>query len=508
MASMKVAFFQSASRIIAIVVISVLSFSAALARQGQKPDNQDLPVKTIPRAKSIQKEVAFQTQDGWRISGTYTIPLSYKQGEKLPAALLLHSPMHSQIVWGVYPGWIRIQESIATLRIDLRGRGKSQGSIPFMDFTQAQRESVAFDIRAALDFLGAQPEVDQKRLGIVAEGFSAGQALIAAGEDPRARVFVLISGLLNQKALDLFSSDFDKPTLFIVSKEDRPSFAALTKAYASVKHPKSDIWIQDGLGTGLAMASVSRSRHPDQPEEKAIDIQAGDWLVRQLRSLGRFSEVKLHTTDGWILHANFGLPDNSGDGQLVPGVLLLPTALSDRTSFHNLEKLLVVSNIAVLNLDWRGIGQSTNKGTLIEQSASIFTEALIDVETGYKFLSSQKGVNPDRIGILGGAVGGKLAMTMTKRNPKVKTIALLSPITKPEELANDRETIASIAKPILLVTSDGLGESTKKLAEFVAKDKRNTVLTYPGGLLGYALFSLDQKLERAIAEWFKLHLGN
>jgi dienelactone hydrolase len=505
---MKVEFFQSASRIIAIVIISVLSFAAALARQtGQRPDNQDLPVKTIPRAKSIQKEVSFQTQDGWRISGTYTIPLSYKQGEKLPAALLLHSPMHSQIVWGVYPGWIRIQESIATLRIDLRGRGKSQGPIAFVDFNQAQRESVAFDISAALDFLSTQPEVDQRCLGIVAEGFSAGPALIAAGEDPRARVFVLISGLLSQKALDLLSSDFEKPALFIVSKEDGPSLAALTKAYASVKHPKSDIWIQEGLGTGVAMASVWRNRHPDQPEEKAIDFQAGDWLVRQLHSLGHFSEIKLQTADGWILHANFGLPDNTRDGQLVPGVLLLPTALSDRTSFHNLEQLLVVSNIAVLNLDWRGIGKSINKGTLIEQTASIFTEALIDVEAGYKFLSSQKGVDPERIGILGGAVGGKLAMTMTKRNPKVKAIALLSPITKPEELANDRETIAAIAQPILLVTSDGLGESTKKLAGFVAKGNRNTVMTYSGGLLGYALFSLDDKLERAIAEWFKLQLG-
>ncbi|HKZ02736.1 MAG TPA: hypothetical protein VJ180_10870 [Pyrinomonadaceae bacterium] len=487
--------------------MSVLPFSAALARQtGRKPDNQDLPVKTIPRAKSTQKEVSFQTQDGWRISGTYTVPASHKQGEKLPAALLLHSPMHSQIVWGVYPGWIRIQESIATLRIDLRGRGKSQGPIPFMDFTEAHRESVAFDVRAALDFLGAQPEVDQSRLGIVAEGFSAGPALIAAAEDPRARVFVLISGLLNQKALDLLSPTFDKPTLFIVSKEDRQSFAALTKAYAAVDHPKSDIWIQDGLGTGVAMASVWRNTHPDQPEERAIDFQAGDWLVSRLRSLGYFSEIKLQTADGWILHANFGLPDNSGDGQLVPGVLLLPTALSDRTSFHNLEKLLVVSNIAVLNLDWRGIGKSINKGTLIEQTPSIFTDALIDVEAGYKFLSSQKGVDPERIGILGGAVGGKLGMTMTKKNSKVKALALLSPITKPEELANDRETIASIAQPILLVTSDGLGESTKKLAEFVAKGKRNTVMTYSGGLLGYALFSLDNKLERAIAEWLKLHL--
>jgi hypothetical protein len=81
----------------------------------------------------------------------------------------------------VYPGWIKIQESIATLRIDLRGRGKSEGSSAFVDFNQKQREAVAFDIKAALDFLSAQSEVEPRHLGIVAEGFSADPALIAAG---------------------------------------------------------------------------------------------------------------------------------------------------------------------------------------------------------------------------------------------------------------------------------------------------------------------------------------
>lgn len=496
--------------ITSIALLAVLSSTPSLGQQrNQTPGKQDLPAKVIQRPQSIQKEVSFQTEDGWRIHGTYTVPASHREGVRLPATLLLHSSMHSQIVWGVYPGWLKVQEQIVTLRIDLRGRGKSEGSIPFVDFSRVQREAVIFDVKAGLDFLNAQPEVDRTRLGIVAEGFSAGPAIMGAVEDPRARVFVLISGLLDQKALDLLASNSKKPVLFIVSKEDKPSFAALTKAYVLTKSLESDIWVQDGLGSGLSMGSVWRNRYPDQPEEKAIDVLAGEWLVSKLRRLGHITEIKLQTPDGWTLYANLGLPDNinATNAPLVPGVILLPTALSDRTSFHTLEQLLVINNIAVLNLDWRGIGKSVNKGTLIDLPGDVFARALSDVQEAHEFLTTLKGVDPERIGILGGAVGAKLAMAVSK-DVKVKAIALLSPITKPQELANDRETIVLINRPILLVTSDGLGEATKEVAEFVARDKRHTVKTYPGGLLGYALFSVDNELEPAIAQWFKAQLGD
>src|ERR1041385_2321461 len=87
---------------------------------------KDKPVGWYHKPDSVQKEVQFQTEDGWTIHGTYTVPNSYRQGEKLPAALLVHASMHSQTVWVSYPGWAKIQESVATLRIDIRGRGKSR----------------------------------------------------------------------------------------------------------------------------------------------------------------------------------------------------------------------------------------------------------------------------------------------------------------------------------------------------------------------------------------------
>lgn len=468
---------------------------------------QDKPAGFYLKPNSIQKEVSFETEDGWTIYGTYTLPHAYKEGEKLPAALLLHASRHSQTVWAAYPGWAKIQEFIPTLRIDWRGRGKSEGGIPFPDFSLSQREKVTLDVKAALNFLCSQEEVDAARIGLAAEEFSASAAIKGAIEDPRVRAFVLLSGLLDQQAGDLIAANVTKPILYVVSKEDRQSFNDMTNAYNSAENAESEIWVQDGLGVGATMGSVWRNRYIGQPiEGHAIDYTTGEWLVQKLRNLGRVSEVTIETDDGWTLYANLSLPDNVKDGEKVPGVILLPTALADRTSYHNLERILVSNNMAVLNLEWRGIGKSTGKNNYIDMTLSELIETPRDIHHGYRFLASQKGVDPERIGVLGAAFAAKLVLHAANENPKLKAIAMLTPVTWPWEEVKDYETIGSIDRPVFLVTGDGFGDLTKKFADIVAEDDRNTVITYPGAIFGYVLFRTDIDLEQTIAEWFKQQL--
>lgn len=480
-----------------------------MPEKNKSEKKQDKPAGFYLKPDSVQKPVSFKTEDGWTIYGTYTVPSAYKQGQKLPAALLLHASMHSQTVWVSYPGWAKIQESITTLRIDWRGRGKSREPIPFIDSSQEQRERVALDVRAALDFLASQPEVDSTRMGVVAEEISASPAIIGALEDPRVRVLALLSGLLNQKAMELIASNLTKPILYIVSKEDKRSFNDLTEAYNLTRSADSEIWVQDGLGVGATMGSVWRNKYTDQPIEKAIDYTAGEWLVSKLENLGSRSEareVTLKTQDGWTLYANLRLPDGIKDGTSVPGVILLPTALVDRDSYHELEQVLVGERLAVLNLEWRGIGKSIGQGNYVDMTLTELLEAPRDVHEGYKFLASQKGVDPERIGVLGTALAAKLALHAAKENAKLKALVMLTPVTWPWEQENDYQTITSIDRPVLLVTGDGFGELTKKFADLVAKDERNRVMTYPGGIFGYLLFHVDRDLEPTIAQWFKQQL--
>src|SRR4030095_9566133 len=121
-----------------------------MAQNHQATRVQDKPAGFYLKPDSVQKPVSFITEDGWTIHGTYTVPTAYR-GERLPAALLLHASMHSQTVWVGYPGWAKIQESIPTLRIDWRGRGKSREPIPYISSSPTQRDKVALDVTAALN---------------------------------------------------------------------------------------------------------------------------------------------------------------------------------------------------------------------------------------------------------------------------------------------------------------------------------------------------------------------
>src|SRR5262249_49681113 len=132
-------------------------------------EKDDKPAGFYLKPDSIQKEVTFVTEDGWTINGSLTIPSKQPKSERRPAVLLLHSSMHSRSVWVSFPGWAKLQESVVTLRIDIRGRAKSEGKMAFVDMPQSEREKVALDVKAALDFLASREEVDRRRIGIIAE---------------------------------------------------------------------------------------------------------------------------------------------------------------------------------------------------------------------------------------------------------------------------------------------------------------------------------------------------
>src|SRR5688572_11560842 len=98
-------------------VLPVSSISMSGTRQEKK---QGQGSESIVKSRAIERQVTFKTEDGWTIHGTYSVPVVYRQGERLPSALLLHSSVHTQMVWVVYPGWVKIQDSLVTLRIDWR----------------------------------------------------------------------------------------------------------------------------------------------------------------------------------------------------------------------------------------------------------------------------------------------------------------------------------------------------------------------------------------------------
>ena len=113
-----------------------------------------------------------------------------------------------------------VERGAVCLRFNFRGTGRSQGvhgnGIDEMD-----------DVRAALDFLQARPEVDQS--GIILAGYSFGcwVALRAAREDPRPHRLIGVSPPVDQYDFS-FLKDEKRPLLLIAGDRD---FVCSTKGF-------------------------------------------------------------------------------------------------------------------------------------------------------------------------------------------------------------------------------------------------------------------------------------
>lgn len=124
---------------------------------------------------------------GCRLAGMLYTPDPAAPGQRFPV-----------IVQG--PGWLGLQSArlyrpyhdallaagFAVLTLDYRGFGDSEGDATFLD----PGEQVA-DIVAAIDYAATRDELDSDRLGVFGSGGTGGgNAVIAAGLDPRVRAIV------------------------------------------------------------------------------------------------------------------------------------------------------------------------------------------------------------------------------------------------------------------------------------------------------------------------------
>ena len=127
---------------------------------------------------AAEKAVDF-TVDGQKVIGTLNIPDGVS---KPPVVLLLHGFTGSRneleipaVKEGIFSraakAWA--DKGVASLRIDFRGNGESEGK--FQDMTM---EGLIADAEAALDYLAASPEVDKDKMAIV--GWSMGGAVGAS----------------------------------------------------------------------------------------------------------------------------------------------------------------------------------------------------------------------------------------------------------------------------------------------------------------------------------------
>ena len=226
-----------------------------------------------------EETVEFNTKDGWRIVGTLHIPRS---SGKVPGVVLVHGSRHESDAFGQIstPSLADTlsRHGLATLRIDIRGRGASREPQRFHSMAPEQREAVLLDVKAALEFLAAQTAVKRNHIGVVGEQDTAGAVLTAAAPSKHVVACVLISGRLNRFAVDAFSKT-SKPIFCLVSKEDKRGLKDMVGVYLASKNGNSRVQVFEGLALGTTMFSTWRFEFPNEPP---IEEMVASWLSTRL----------------------------------------------------------------------------------------------------------------------------------------------------------------------------------------------------------------------------------
>jgi dienelactone hydrolase len=311
---------------------------------------------------------------------------------------------------------------------------------------------------------------------VVGVGTAAGPALETAAEHGGVRGFVSLHGQLGESQLELLAEWPQLPVLAIAKPADRVALACAVSAYLAAQHPASDLMLDEGA-----------------PHD---DVVA--WIAGRMAAEVEVTEVSFPTIDGWIIHGTRRVPVRD---EPVPGVVLLHTGRSDRAAYARTEQLLADSGLAVLNVDWRGRGESTNLGTYFELDAETKAAAWRDAAAAFEHLAADPRIDASRLAAIGCVHGAEYAVRAAWRDRRVRAVVVLTGY-RPHE-PEEAQLLLSGDVAVLYVTATGHTITTEAMRDLHRRAPRGSaqMIEYPGSALGYQLFDQDPSLEPRIAAW-------
>ena len=196
-----------------------------------------------------------------------------------------------------------------------------------------------------------------------------------------------------------------------------------------------------------------------------------------------------------------------------PAVLMLHQYGGNRESYKDVAQQFQENGINVLAIDGRGFGESTKKADGSKVSPSQSDESVAgmksDVAAAVRFLSEQKNVDRQRIGIVGASYGSSLAIIHAGDDAGIKAVALLSPGAN---YFGNLPIMPSIekygARPVLIVAAEDDEESaadSRLLDERAAGDNHQLQIYKEGGH-GTGIFAAGVGLENLLLDFFRRNL--
>jgi pimeloyl-ACP methyl ester carboxylesterase len=152
-------------------------------------EDVEAALQSVPPVATPISKVVFYSQ-GHKLDGIFYLPKDYQAGKCVPGIIIC--PGFTYLKDLLLPEMARqlSAQGYACLLFDYRGFGKSEGQrgrlLPLEQVT---------DVRAAVTYLVARPEVDTRRIGLVGISLGASHALYATAQDERVGAVAAIAPL-------------------------------------------------------------------------------------------------------------------------------------------------------------------------------------------------------------------------------------------------------------------------------------------------------------------------
>lgn len=218
---------------------------------------------------------------------------------------------------------------------------------------------------------------------------------------------------------------------------------------------------------------------------------------------GNVSDITIVTEDDVTLKGTYYAAAEPG-----PAVLFVHMCRSDadRTTWAEVATELISAGIHSLAIDLRGYGESSGAEPPFTTMANFIsfwrTTGMNDIEAAHRFLNSQPGVLPQKIGYAGASCGVFIGIEAAQRFSNISALALLSGPFDDGAAA----TLSSLgAIPVLGASSEGDTRSYQAMKrvflETTNEHSRN--IQFKGDAHGTDMFKQQPDLSGEMVDWFK-----
>lgn len=191
--------------------------------------------------------------------------------------------------------------------------------------------------------------------------------------------------------------------------------------------------------------------------------------------------------------------------QNPPAVILLHMLGRNRGDWNVFARYLQKEGIAVLSLDLRGHGESTNFFKIYWRglSGDDFLRSIPDLDAVFDYLRDKK-INTKKIGILGVGMGANLAINYAVKNNNVQTLVLVDPGLNYQGVMIE-QALDHYGERSLYVICNAQNDHSLEAARTIQRVIKGKLKidTYNYGVSWPYLFNNQKELQSAVLLWFK-----